>query len=67
MLKSNFVKTKTKEKSLVIEKTQLIDIDRKRGEDEVHQMKEADTVIGDMTELLRKRETEINILIEENK
>jgi len=30
-------------------------------------MKEADTVIGDMTELLRKRETEINILIEENK
>jgi len=36
VLKSNFVKTKTKEKSLVIEKTQLIDIDRKRGEDEVH-------------------------------
>jgi hypothetical protein len=67
VLKSNFVKTKTKEKSLVIEKTQLIDIDRKRGEDEVHQMKEADTVISDMTELLRKRETEINILIEENK
>jgi hypothetical protein len=30
-------------------------------------MKEVDTVISDMTELLRKRETEINILIEENK
>jgi hypothetical protein len=52
---------------LNFEKTQLIEIDRKREEDEVHQLKEADTVISDMTELIRKRESEINLLVDENK
>ena len=66
-MKNKLAKTKTKEKTLYAEKSHMMEIDRKRGEDEMLQIKEADTVICDMTELLRKRESEINILIEENK
>lgn len=67
VLKNNFAKTKSKERNLSIEKSILMEHDRKREAEEVSQLKEADTVISDMTDLLRKRENEINMLVGENK
>lgn len=66
-LQCRVIDTKAKERNLSFEKSKLLEIDRKRGLDEVMQLKEADNVISDMTNLLRKRESEINLLIEENK
>lgn len=66
-LQTRVVETKANERNLSFERSKLLEIDRIREMDEAKQLKEADTVICDMTDLLRKRESEITMIIEENK
>ena len=67
ILRDKLSKTKSKERSLDFERSLMLEQDRQRTSEEMNQLKEADSVINDLTELLRKREDEIKTLVEENK
>lgn len=67
ILRDKFSKTKSKERSLDFERSLMLEQDRQRTSEEMNQLKEADSVINDLTDLLRKREDEIKTLVEENR